>query len=92
MSQPAGPDESTLRQRAERRLAAKRGFAAHALAYVLVNAGLVVVWAWGGGGFFWPALPLLGWGIGLAFNAFDVYYPGPSEERVRAEMERLRPR
>jgi hypothetical protein len=32
---------------------------------------------------------MFGWGIGLAFNLWDVYSPQPSEERIRAEMDRL---
>lgn len=83
-------DESDLRRRAEKRLEAKRGLGAHALAYAMVNGALVVVWLMVGGGFFWPVFPILGWGIGLAFNAWDVYAPAPSEERIQDEMERLR--
>jgi hypothetical protein len=34
--------------------------------------------------------PLLGWGIGLAFHAWDAYAPEtPSEDRIRREMERM---
>ena len=36
-------------------------------------------------------IPLLGWGIGVAANAWDVYRPDfPSEERIQQEMDRLR--
>lgn len=37
----------------------------------------------------WPAFPLLGWGIGLAFNVWEVVSPQPTEDRIRAEMERI---
>ena len=90
MSQPPAYDEADLRKRAEKRIEAKRGLGAHALAYLLVNGSLVVIWYMTGDGFFWPAFPILGWGIGLAFNAWDVYSPAPSEARIRAEMDRLR--
>ena len=98
MSQPApmdGPplygDESELRRRAEERLAAKRGLVAHLLAYVMVNGFLVAIWfATSRDGFFWPMFPILGWGIGVVFNVWDVFSPSPSEERIRAEMDRLR--
>ncbi len=33
--------------------------------YVVVNVALVVVWALSGGGYFWPAWSILGWGLGL---------------------------
>lgn len=83
--------EAALRARATKRLEDRRGLGAHALAYVLVNGFLVVIWMMNGTDtFFWPVFVLLGWGIGLAFNAWDVLVPGPSEERIRAEMDRLR--
>lgn len=84
------PVEHDLRKRAEKRLRAKRDLGAHLLAYILVNGFLVVIWAMTSGGFFWPVFPILGWGIGLAFNVWDVYSPEPSEDKIRAEMERLR--
>ena len=35
-------------------------------------------------------VPMLGWGIGVFFNAWDVYSPeGPSEEQIQREMRRL---
>ena len=82
--------ESDLRQMAIIQLRKKRGFQAHALAYVMVNLLLVAIWVMTSpGGFFWPFFPMFGWGIGLAFNAWDVYSPGPSEEGIRREMSRL---
>lgn len=85
--------EHDLRQRAEKRLKAKRELGAHLLAYVMVNAFLVVIW-WmtNPDGFFWPIFPILGWGIGVAFNVWEVLAPEPSEEKIRAEMDRLRRR
>lgn len=83
-------DERDLREIALKRLKARRGFQAHALAYVLVNGFLVVVWAMTGASFFWPVFPLFGWGIGLALNAWDVYSPEPSASRVQREVDRLR--
>ena len=91
MSQLPPIDESELRRRAEKRLAAKRGLMTHLLAYLLVNGSLVTIWfATSPDSFFWPMFPILGWGIGLAFNTWDVYSPSPSEARIRAEMDRLR--
>jgi hypothetical protein len=92
-SQPTYTDytDPDLRARATKRLDDRRGLGAHALAYVLVNGFLVVIWMMNGtGSFFWPVFPILGWGIGLAFNAWEVLVPGPSEERIRAEMDRMR--
>lgn len=81
-----------LRELAVKRLKAKRDFRAHVLAYVSVNTFLVVIWFVTGAGFFWPVFPILGWAIGLAFNAWDVYAPEAGPREIAAEMERLRRR
>ena len=36
------------------------------VAFVAVNLVLVAVWALSGAGYFWPAWPILGWGLALA--------------------------
>ena len=83
--------EVELRDMAIARLKKKSEFWSHVLAYVLVNAFLVVIWTVTGGGFFWPVFPLLGWGIGLAFHARDVFWGEKfSEERIRREMQHMR--
>jgi hypothetical protein len=85
-------ETATLRERAILRIKKKRDFAAHLLAYVLVNAFLVVLWFATGHGFFWPVFPLLGWGIGLVFHGLDVYRGEPSEAEIDQEMARLQGR
>jgi hypothetical protein len=78
------------RERAISRLKQKSDFRAHLFAYLVVNASLVVVWLAIGAGFFWPIFPMLGWGIGLVFHAWDVYWRKPiSEEQIRHEMEHM---
>ena len=47
------------REAARRSLQAKRDFVSHLVAYVVVNASLIAVWAFTGGGYFWPAWVLL---------------------------------
>ena len=87
---PDAPDQS-LRDRALERIEKKREFHAHLLAYVLVNAMFVGIWAVTGAGFFWPIFPLLGWGIGIGFHAWDTYRLGePSERLIQREIEHLR--
>jgi 2TM domain len=86
------PDsEQELRKLAVSRLRKKRDFRTHIVIYVIVNAMLVGIWAVTGAGFFWPIFPILGWGIGVAANAWDVYGRRPiTEEEIRREAERLR--
>jgi uncharacterized membrane protein len=83
--------EQQLRERAVQRLKKKRDFHTHVLIYVAVNAFLVAIWAVTSGGYFWPIFPILGWGIAVVANAWDVYGRKPiSEEEIRREADRLR--
>ena len=83
--------EQELRERAIKRLKKRRDFHGHVLVYLLVNAFLVVIWAvTSPGGFFWPIFPMVGWGIGVVMNAWDVYFAEEiGEEDIHREMERL---
>ena len=82
-------DDSERRAAAIRRLKAKRGFQIHAAVFVIINVLLVAIWASTGGGYFWPIWPFLGWGIGLAFHGWSVYFRAPiSEDDIRREMEK----
>jgi uncharacterized membrane protein len=84
MDNPVGAREAAIAS-----LRRKSEFRKHLLTYVLVNLGLVVIWFFTTRGqFFWPIFPILGWGVGLAFHAYDVYSRGPSEERIQQEMRR----
>ena len=87
---PANLDRD-LRQRAIKRLKKRRDFYNHLVAYVVVNSFLVLIWAvTSPHGYFWPAWPLAGWGIGLVLNAWDVYRNEDFEEgQIRREMQRL---
>jgi hypothetical protein len=86
-----GNDQATLRDRAIKRIQKKREFSAHLLAYILVNALLVIIWfSVADQGFFWPIFPIFGWGIGVVFHAWDVYRGEPSEAEIQREMNRLK--
>jgi hypothetical protein len=79
-----------LRDAAVKQLKKKRGLQAHLLAYVMVNLLLNALWFLTmPGGFYWPIFPMLGWGIGLAFNVWDVYAPALTESDIQREMRRL---
>jgi hypothetical protein len=87
----SGTAEDELRRRAVKRLRAKAGFWTHLAVYLAVNAFLVLIWFFTGGGFFWPIFPIAGWGIGVAANAWDVFGREPvTEERIQREMSHLR--
>ena len=84
-------NEEELRQQAVERLKKRRDFRGHVFMYVAVNTVLVVIWAVTGAGFFWPIFPILGWGIGVAANAWEVYGRKPlTEEEIQREQQRLR--
>jgi hypothetical protein len=84
-----------LREQALRRVKKRRDLHTHAFAYVTVNVLVWGVWAIIGATshswFPWPLWLTLGWGIGLAFNAWDVYFRRPiTEAELGREIERLR--
>jgi hypothetical protein len=83
--------DEDLRKEAKKRVTKRRDLAAHFVTYCVINAMLIGIWAIGGRGYFWPAWVLLGWGVGLVLNVWDVYFRRPVTERdIEREMERLR--
>jgi 2TM domain len=84
-------DESSLREQARKRLQKRRDFTAHLVTYVVVNSMLIGIWAITGAGYFWPAWVLLGWGVGLVLNAWDVFFRRPiTEADIERELHRQR--
>jgi 2TM domain len=83
------PEE--LRQAARKRLEDRRGFIPHLLAYVLVNTGLIAIWATTAhDGFFWPGFVLGFWGIGVVMHAWNAFFSRPiTETDVEREIQRL---
>ena len=86
-----GFQDATLRERAVKRLRKRRDFYRHVLAYVLVNGFLVIMWAvTGAPETFWPIFPMVGWGIGVIMNAWDVFHDDEMDEtHIEQEMRRL---
>jgi hypothetical protein len=83
--------DDELREYAIKAIKRKRDFAAHVVAYVIVNAFFVGLWYFTGAGYFWPGWVIGGWGIGLAFNAWDAYGRGNrpiSETEIQREIDR----
>ena len=63
-----------------------RDFKAHAIAYTIFNVIFIAIWL-ATGGPFWPAFPLIGWGIGLTFQHHANTLSGPlTAEQVRERM------
>ena len=77
------------REQARKRLQDRRDFGGHLVAYVVVNAFLIGVWAMTGAGYFWPAWVLAGWGVGLVLHAWDVFFRRPiTEADIDEEVRR----
>ena len=81
-----------LRKQACERLEKRRDFKTHVFIYVLVNAALVAIWAIATpDAMFWPIFPILGWGIGVGANAWDVFVRKPiTDADIEREEQRLR--
>jgi hypothetical protein len=88
------PVEPAARERAIKHLEKRRGFSGHLLVYVLVNGFLVAIWAVTGlHGFFWPVFPILGWGVAVVLNAWDVLRTDTfSEAQIQREIAHLQRR
>lgn len=64
-------------RRAARQAAARRGVRIHLVAYLAVSLLMIGIWlatamavgVW----YFWPAWPILGWGIGIVSHAIPVH-------------------
>ncbi|HYO86362.1 MAG TPA: 2TM domain-containing protein [Dermatophilaceae bacterium] len=67
-------DTTSDYDRARARLEKKRKFRSDLVAYVVINAFLVGIWAFNGAGYFWPGWVLAGWGLGLILTGWDLFY------------------
>ncbi len=85
--------ESTVdsaRASARKRIEKRRNLQGGLVAYVVVNAFLVAVWAMTGAGYFWPAWIIAGWGVGMLLGLWD-YLRGPvTDADVDHELRRMR--
>ncbi len=83
--------ESEAWQAAKKRVTERRDVGSHLVAFVVVNAFLVLVWALTGAGYFWPAWVIGAWSIGLVLHAWDVFIRRPvTDQDVEAELHRRR--
>ncbi|MFO0375104.1 MAG: 2TM domain-containing protein [Alphaproteobacteria bacterium] len=85
-------------QELRKRVRALREFYQSLIIYGLVNAGLVLVWAVSGGGYFWPIWVMVGWGLGLGVSALSLgllpqlssLFPVFSEDWEEAQLQKMR--
>lgn len=76
---------------ARRRVERRRKFQADLVAYIVINAFLIVVWAGTGFGYFWPGWVLGGWGALLLMDAWNAFYRRPvTKEDIEEELQRGR--
>jgi uncharacterized ion transporter superfamily protein YfcC len=85
------PSEDERRKHARKQLEKRRDFKSHLVVYIVVNLFLIGIWAISSRGYFWPAWVILGWGVGLVLNAWDVYFRRPiSDDDIDRELGRGR--
>ena len=85
--------DDELRTRALERVKRKRDFVGHVVIYLVVNAGLWVVWAVDGARTedLWPAWVSGIWLAILAIDAYKVFGERPiTDQQIEAEMRRMR--
>ncbi|MBC3783944.1 2TM domain-containing protein [Spirosoma utsteinense] len=78
---------------------ARVGFRMHLRSYLIINAGLWLIWAFSTFAsdasfntqhFPWPLFPMLGWGIGLAMHYVSVYnFFGNERNMAEQEYQKL---
>lgn len=82
-------EDGNARETAVKRLKTKRDFRMHLGTYLIVSVFFVVIWAMGPRAGFWPAWPMLVWGIAVAFHGWWTYFGNSiSESDIRREMGR----
>ena len=81
--------DNQLWKLAKRRAVFQRSLAA----YFIINGFLWAIWWFTSdhneGGFPWPLWPMLGWGIGLAFQYLNAY-GGSKEDLEQKEYDKLK--
>jgi hypothetical protein len=74
---------------ARKRVTDRREFGTHVFVYLVVNAGLVGIWALTGAGYFWPAWVAVCWAIGVVLHGWDVFVKRTvTDADVESELRR----
>ena len=78
-------------ERARGRALRKRKFRGDLVAYIVLNAFLIGIWAVSGFGYFWPGWVLATWGVFLLLSAWDAFYRHDvTEDDIQRELHRAR--
>ena len=76
-------------EQARGRLMRKRKFRGDVVAYIVINAFLVGIWAVSGFGYFWPGWVLAGWGVLLVLDWWNAYHRHDvTEADIQREMQK----
>jgi hypothetical protein len=60
----------------ERQARRRQSFYRSLAIYLAVNAMMVGIWLFSGGGYFWPIWIILGWGVGIVAQGVGAFGPG----------------
>jgi 2TM domain len=95
MDTPLAPEQgvdgpSSARELAIQRLKMKQDFKGVLAGGLFAIVIVVVIWAIGGGGYFWPVWVMFGVAVGVVAQGWKAYGPSNriSEEDVQREMSR----
>jgi hypothetical protein len=91
MDTPLAPEQGVdkpeqARELAIQRLKMKQDFKAMLAGGILAVIVVVVIWALGEGGYFWPMWVMLGVAIGIVTQGWKAY--GPSNRITEADVQR----
>jgi Domain of unknown function (DUF1707)/2TM domain len=59
-------------------------FQRHLGVYVVMSLFFIAIWALSGGGSFWPAWAMLGWGIAVGLQGVKILLPGDDDGSTAA--------
>lgn len=83
----SGMSEEEIYKIAKKRVEEKKGFYVHLAVYIIVNIGLILIWAFtSNGGYPWFVWTLGGWGIGLIFHGLGVFVFNKETDWERKEI------
>jgi hypothetical protein len=86
MTEPGIDTEENARELAIQRLKMNQDFRGVAAGGAFAIVVTVVIWALGGGGYFWPVWVVLGVAIGAVTTGWKAY--GPSNRITEADVQR----